>query len=95
MSNTIFCEEMLDNIKKSLNYCINNKQTYQFKVENNININSLPPFFLASKCPNIIYFHKYLVETNTKIIYNTPKIDIKQCYSIEYDVSKRQIIIDQ
>jgi len=89
------CNDLLENIKQSLNYCCNNKQTYNV-IYPNENANKTVPFIVPTKCSNIIQFQKQqLADTKTNIIYKIPMINIYKSYSIEYDVSKRLIIIDQ
>ena len=100
MSDTILCEDILQNIKQSLNYCCYNKELHKCRVLDNKNKNlekeKEREKFIPSECPNIVLFQKQqLVATKTKIVYNTPIIDIHKQYSIEYDVGNRQIIIDQ
>lgn len=99
MTNIDLCNEILANIKHSLNHCCSNKQIHSFtfsKNENNQPLDKMVPFIFPSKCPNITLFQKQqLVATKTKIIYNIPIIDVYKQYSIEYDVNNRQIIIDQ
>ena len=85
-------------VKQSLNHCCSNTQIHSFTFSKNENntLDKMIPFILPSKCPNIIHFQKQqLVATKTKIVYNTPIIDIHKQYLIEYDVNNRQIIIDQ
>jgi hypothetical protein len=76
------CEELLNNIQKSLHKCNNNKKIIE--IEEIINF---------KECSNISEWYK-IVKESTKLKIDLKKPILKEKYSIEYDVNKRLITID-
>ena len=82
------CNELLENIQKSLHYCCNNTQKYKFN--NPIN-RLLNPF----QCENIVNYERSLRATKTEISSILPNIDTQKEYFINYNCNSRKIIISQ
>ena len=81
------CNELLENIQKSLHYCCNNTQIYKFN--NPIN-RLLNPF----QCENIVNYERSLRATKTEINFIS-LINTQKEYFINYNCNSRKITISQ
>ena len=81
------CNELLENIQKSLHYCCNNTQKYKFN--NPIN-RLLNPF----QCENIANYERSLRATKTEINFIS-LINTQKEYFINYNCNSRKITIFQ
>ena len=82
------CNELLENIQKSLHYCCNNTQKYKFN-------NPINKFLYPFQCDNIIKYEKSLHTTKTELTSLLPMIDTKKEYFINYNCNSRIITIFQ
>jgi hypothetical protein len=81
------CNELLENIQKSLHYCCNNTQKYKFNNPINKLIN---PF----QCENIANYERSLRTTKTEI-KSVLLINTQKEYFINYNCNSRKITISQ
>jgi len=80
------CNELLENIKESLHFCISNKTKYNFNGKG---------VFYPTKCENIKNFEGSLGATKTIIQYKQPFLYLEKPYIINYNVLNRCISIEQ
>jgi len=81
------CNELLENIKKSLHYCSDNTQKYKFNNPINRLLNPL-------QCENIFKYERSLRATKTEINF-TSLINTQKEYFINYNCNSRKITIFQ
>jgi len=98
------CKEVLNNIKSCLEMCRNNRKTYnlkdyQYQVSDQksqqLNQMILDNSISLLECENIHIFKKSLNDVNIQIIIKNPIVDFQHQYYIDYNVSKRVVIIDR
>ena len=97
------CKEVLNNIKSCLEICSNNRKTYnlkEYQQQSQFHSNIKDHMILDNsvsllECENIHIFKKSLNDVNIKIIIKNPIIDFQNEYFIDYNVSKRIVIIDR
>jgi hypothetical protein len=82
------CNELLENIQKSLHYCCNNNATYKF-------VNPVNKIISPLHCENIINYKRSLNITNIKLNFNQTEIKTDCEYFISYDCKSRNITIKQ
>jgi hypothetical protein len=82
------CNELLENIQKSLHYCCSNTQKYKFENRNN---KLVYPF----QCENILNYEKKLKITKIELKCLHPIINTEKEYFVIYDCNSREIIINQ
>ena len=81
------CNELLENIKASLHYCVSNNTKHIFNAGKGI--------FYPLKCKNITNFQESLGATRTIIQYKQPFLYLEKPYIINYNVLNRCISIEQ
>lgn len=81
------CNELLENIQKSLHYCCNNTQKYKFNNPINRLLNPL-------QCENIVNYERSLRATKTEINFIS-LINTQKEYFINYNCNSRKITISQ
>jgi len=81
------CNELLENIQKSLHYCCNNTQKYKFNNPINRLLNPL-------QCENIFKYERSLHATKTEINFIS-LINTQKEYFINYNCNSRKITIFQ
>jgi len=81
------CNELLENIQKSLHYCCNNTQKYKFNNPINRLLNPL-------QCENIFEYERSLRATKTEINFIS-LINTQKEYFINYNCNSRKITIFQ
>jgi hypothetical protein len=98
------CKEVLNNIKSCLEVCSNNRNTYNLKEyqysvsdqkSQQLNQMVFDNSISLLECENIHIFNKSLNVVNINIIIKNPIIDFQHQYYIDYNVSKRVVIIDR
>jgi len=82
------CNELLENIRKSLHFCCNNTHKYKFN-------NPIKKFLKPFECENIVKYEKSLHTTKTELSSILPKIDTRKEYYINYNCNSRKITISQ
>jgi hypothetical protein len=82
------CNELLENIQKSLHHCCTNTQKYKFTNPNN-------KFMYPFQCENIVNYEKKLKITKIEINCENPTINTDQEYFVNYDCNSRKIAINQ
>jgi hypothetical protein len=82
------CNELLENIQKSLLFCCNNNANYKF-------VNPINKIIYPLQCENIINYKRSLNITNIELICIPLTIKTDQEYLISYDCNSRKITINQ
>jgi hypothetical protein len=90
-NNSSICEKVLKDIQYCLLLCMNNKRVCDFKNHNEIVKQS--HILSLLECENIKKFRNSLTDVNIQMIIKDPHIEIKKGYCIDYNASKRILII--
>jgi len=90
-NNNSMCEKVLKDIQYCLLLCTNNKRVCDFKNHNEI-VNHSHILSLL-ECENIQKFKNSLGDVNIQMIIKDPHIEIKKGYCIDYNASKRILVI--
>jgi hypothetical protein len=90
-NNSSICETVLKDIQSCLLLCTNNKKSCDFN--NHTGIVKKSHILSLLECENIQKFGNSLNDVNIKMIIKDPYIEIKKGYCIDYNTSKRILII--
>jgi len=82
------CNELLENIQKSLHYCCNNNSKYKF-------VSPINKFISPLQCENIVNYKRTLNVTNIELKITPLTIKTEHEYFINYDCNSRKITINQ
>ena len=82
------CNELLENIQKSLHFCCNNNSIYKF-------VNPVNKVVSPLQCENIVIYKRRLNITNIELKCTPLTINTEKEYFISYDCDSRKITINQ
>jgi hypothetical protein len=77
------CEEILENIRRSLLLCTENEKKYYAKST-----------IILPYCENIAEYKKSLQSTKTQIVWNQAVILKNMNYSVKYSAAKKTLFIE-
>jgi len=81
------CEDILEQLQRSLCRCVSNTRMYQYK--------NLKDILIVNDCKNIDSYKKSLYATKTEIIIKPTIIKPDTKYIMKYDVHKRRVIMEE